>query len=104
MNDNDWLDDVLRRDAARAVPDDGFTERVIKALPARAALPWLKPALIVGSTLVGSLLAAVLSPLGTQVGAGLLDLARGRTTPEVAVVLAMTTVVVVAAWMLATDD
>ena len=104
MSDHDWLDDVLRRDAARAVTDDGFTERVMEALPASGALPWLRPALILGSTVLGSFLAAVLSPVGAQVGAGLLDLARGRPSPEVAVVLAMATVVVVAGWMLASED
>ncbi|MFO1306185.1 MAG: hypothetical protein U1F54_20865 [Burkholderiales bacterium] len=46
---NDWMDDLLREDAAesrdRYVADDGFTMRVMDALPAPAALPrWRKPA------------------------------------------------------------
>ena len=47
---DDWLDDVLRADGlehrADYLDDDGFTARVMSALPAPAALPaWRKPAL-----------------------------------------------------------
>ena len=48
-HDDDWMDDLLREDAtesrAQYVADDGFTKRVMDALPAPAALPrWRKPA------------------------------------------------------------
>ena len=48
--DDDWLDAVLRADGrehrAAYLDDDGFTARVMAALPAPATLPaWRKPAL-----------------------------------------------------------
>ena len=47
---DDWLDDLLRADGrehrAAYVDDDGFTARLMAALPAPATLPaWRKPAL-----------------------------------------------------------
>lgn len=47
------LDNLLRRSFAGAVADDGFTERVMHALPARRQRPWLLP----GAALAGGLLA-----------------------------------------------
>lgn len=47
------LDDLLRRSFAGAVADDGFTARVMHALPARRQRPWLLP----GAALAGGLLA-----------------------------------------------
>jgi len=43
----DWLDDVLRADDGY-IADEGFTARVMSALPPPAALPkWRKPAVAV---------------------------------------------------------
>ena len=47
---DDWLDELLHADArehrAEYLDDDGFTARIMSALPAPAALPaWRKPAL-----------------------------------------------------------
>jgi hypothetical protein len=47
---DDWVDDLLRADAREHrdgyLDDDGFTARVMAALPAPATLPaWRKPAL-----------------------------------------------------------
>jgi hypothetical protein len=48
------IDELLRRDFRGGVPDDGFSGRVIHALPARRRpRPWLLPI----AALVGSLLA-----------------------------------------------
>jgi hypothetical protein len=46
---HDWLDDVLRADREDYIADDGFTARVMTALPSPlVALPsWRKPAVIV---------------------------------------------------------
>ena len=46
--DRDWLDDALRADRDDYIADDGFTARVMHALPAPVAtLPsWRKPAVI----------------------------------------------------------
>jgi hypothetical protein len=46
---DDWMDGLLREDGASSrdayIADDGFTARVMSALPAPAALPrWRKPA------------------------------------------------------------
>ena len=45
---DDWLDDVLRADAAEHaaayLPDEGFTARVLERLPRPVALPaWRRP-------------------------------------------------------------
>jgi hypothetical protein len=50
--DDDWLEQALRAQGAEHrsayIDDDGFTRRVLAALPAPATLPaWRKPALIV---------------------------------------------------------
>ena len=58
------IDELLRADAAQVIPDNGFSERVMAGLP--AARPrqhaWWRPALVMGSALLGSVLAVVLSP------------------------------------------
>lgn len=61
MND---LDTLLRRDARQLPADDGFSARVMRALPATplASRRWWKPVLVMGSAVVGSALAAVLAP------------------------------------------
>ena len=101
----DRIEHALRRDAATSTADDGFTEGLMRVLPPmRPPRPWLKPALVLGATALGSLLAVLLSPLGTLVGEGLLDLARLRPSPQLGVVLAMATVLAVSGWVLSEDD
>jgi hypothetical protein len=80
MNDNDPLDRLLREDAARRLDDAGFTARVMAALPAprRARAGWFRPVLILGSTLLGSVLAVALAPAGTSLAQGFVDLARSH--------------------------
>ena len=58
------IETLLRRDAGRELPDAGFTDRVMAALPARAPArhAWWRPVLVMGSALVGSALAVMLSP------------------------------------------
>ena len=59
------IDSLLRADAAREVADDGFSGRVMRALPghaARATPRWLRPALVMGSAIVGSGLAIAFAP------------------------------------------
>jgi len=62
---SDWMDDLLRADANASrddyIADDGFTARVMSALPAAAALPkWRKPvvAALWGVAAVGVAVAA----------------------------------------------
>jgi hypothetical protein len=81
------LDKLLRHDARMEIADDGFSARVLRALPARVPKerPWLKPALVMGSAAVGSLLAVLLSPLGTALVDGFQDLMYLRTASQGAV-------------------
>ena len=53
------LERLLREDARASIADNGFTARVMGALPARAAKPgpWLRPGLVLGSTVLGGVLA-----------------------------------------------
>ena len=104
---DDALDRLLRADARRLLEDQGFTARVLTALPSPLARtnPWLKPALVLGSTALGGLLASLLAPIGPMFIEGASQLAHMRGfTPSVAALLAMTSVFVVAGWVLATED
>ena len=74
MND---IDRVLREDARTALTDDGFTARVMRALPARARpKPWLHSALVFGSAALGCILAVVLAPASASLVQGFADLAQ----------------------------
>jgi hypothetical protein len=59
--ENDSIDALLREQNAY-VEDDGFTARVIKSLPRRRV--WLRPALLLGATAIGSVLAILWVPWG----------------------------------------
>jgi len=51
-SDNDPIDALLREEPGY-IEDDGFTARVVAALPARRSLAWLRPMLILGATVLG---------------------------------------------------
>jgi hypothetical protein len=74
MND---IDRVLREDARIALPDQGFSPRVMAALPGRT-LPrrWLHSALVFGSATLGCVLAVVLAPAGASLLQGFADLGQ----------------------------
>jgi hypothetical protein len=57
--ENDPIDALLREQNAY-VEDGGFTARVVKSLPRRRA--WLRPALLLGTTAIGSALAILWLP------------------------------------------
>ena len=80
MSDYDPLDRLLREDAARKLGDEGFTARVMASLPAPRPVGagWYKPALVLGSTLLGSVLAVAFAPAGTSLVQGFLDLTRSH--------------------------
>lgn len=80
MSEQDRLDRILRGDAARRLDDAGFTARVMASLPAPypARAGWFKPALVLGSTLLGSVLAIVFAPAGTSLAQGFVDLTRSH--------------------------
>ena len=65
----------------KPLPDDGFTARVMGALPSRVETvrhAWLSPALILGSAALGSALAIVFAPAGANIVQGFFDLAAAR--------------------------
>jgi hypothetical protein len=80
MSEHDPMDRVLRMDAARKLDDAGFTARVMAALPAprRSRDGWFRPVLILGSTVLGSVLAVAFAPAGTSLAQGFVDLTRSH--------------------------
>ena len=61
MNQEDWLDRELR-EAAPYIDDEGFTVRVLQRLPpARRGHDLLRAAILLGMTLLASVLAYVVS-------------------------------------------
>jgi hypothetical protein len=105
MNDNDRLDRLLRDDARNELRDDGFSARVLGALPPRAtpAFPWLKPLLVMGSAGLGAVLAATFGPGSGSLAQGFIDLAQARLTPAAVTGLAMGAALLLSAIVLAAD-
>ena len=108
MTHTDRLDRLLRADAARdAVDDDGFTERVVAALPPRPAAaprPWLTTALVAGSAALGSALAFALAPEGPGLLQGYVDLVHQRAaTPAAIMSIAVMGALALSALVLAVD-
>jgi hypothetical protein len=105
--DSDKLDRLLRRDGQATLADDGFTARVLGALPARAESThhaWLTPALVLGSAALGSALAIALAPAGSNIVQGFFDIAASHThTPAALAGLAMTGALLLSAIVLALD-
>ena len=100
------LDSILRADARVELADDGFGARVMQALPRAVARerPWLRPALVMGSAALGSVLAAALSPQGAALFQGFQDLMFLRVASAPAIAgLAMCGALLLSALVLATD-
>ena len=103
---SDKLERLLREDALRPLPDDGFSARVLDALPARVAKgrAWLNPALVLGSAALGSVLAIAFAPAGSSMLQGFVDLAQMRgLTPAAITGIAMSAALFVSAAVLAAD-
>jgi hypothetical protein len=78
-DDRDPIEALLRAHARAGVPDDGFSARVMRALPpGPRPRAWLRPALVAGSGAVGALLAWLLAPAGTSIVQGFVDLSRAQ--------------------------
>ena len=104
MNADEKIDRLLRADARQEIPEDGFTARVLSALPPRAPHLWLKPLLVLGSAALGSALAVLLAPAQINVVQGFLDLALTRTlTLPGAAGLGMAAALLVSAIVLVAD-
>ena len=80
------IDTWLREDAARGVADPGFDRRVLRALPRPAAsrARWLRPALVMGSAVAGSVLAIAFAPPLGSPAAAIADLFAGGSLPPAA--------------------
>src|SRR5215475_13534748 len=92
---DDWLDDVLRADAAEHgaayIADDGFTARVLEELPRPAALPaWRRPIVALLWAVVGIAVAMALPIWFDDVfrGAAALLFSHRFTVSDLAIVVA----------------
>ena len=106
MSEHDPMDRLLRADAARILPDDGFTGRLLATLPAprTARASWWKPALILGSTMLGSVLALAFAPEGTSLVQGFIDITHSRLMTSAALTgLATCAALLISALVLAAD-
>ena len=100
------IDRVLRDDARVSLPDDGFTTRVMGALPPAAAMPrsWIHPALVIGSAALGCVLAVVLAPAGGSVLQGFADLTQLKAfTPAAFTALGIGVALLVSALVIAIE-
>ena len=101
---NDPIERLLREDARRPIPDQGFSVRVALALPG-APRPWLRPALLAGSAAVGSVAAWILAPAGTSLLQGFSDLARLQSqTPSALTAIALALAMAVTAAVLVAEE
>ena len=101
------IEKLLRRDARIELPDDGFTTRVMGELPARATRErtWLRPALVMGSALAGSVLAVALSPEAASLLQGFEDLVRLKPGTSAAIGgLALCGALLLSGLVMAMDD
>jgi len=101
------IERLLRHDARIEIEDNGFSARVLGAIPSRATRErtWLKPALVMGSAALGSALAIALSPAGTALVAGFQDLMSLRAGSQGAIAgLAMCGALLLSALVIAFEE
>jgi hypothetical protein len=84
---NDPLDALLREENAY-IEDNGFTARVMAALPARHQRAWLRPTLLLGATTIGYVLAVWWVPWDLVNSASLLSF-NSHALPAYALLLAI---------------
>ena len=99
------IDTLLRDDARRGLGDDGFTRRVMGALPVpRQAPRWVRPALVLGSAVAGCALAVAFAPGLESPSQGLLELmTRGTMSPAALAAIAIGAVLLASGVVLAMD-
>lgn len=101
---NDPVERLLREDARRSLPDDGFELRVTRAL-APGPHPGLRPTLVLASAAIGSALAWWLVPAGTSLLQGFVDLVRLQShTPSALAALGVALATAVTAAVLAAEE
>ena len=89
MNESEQIDqlDQQLREAAPYIDDAGFTAKVVQQLPARRRPQSFRAVVLIGITLLATLLAYVLSDGGRFINRGLFQLAT--LSPLVLLILAM---------------
>ena len=101
----DSLDRLLRNDARVALADDGFSARVLAALPPAVPRASFKPLLMIASTALGSALASTIAPVGPMVVDGFAHLAKlDLVAPSAGAAIAMILVIAVSGAVLAAED
>jgi hypothetical protein len=60
--------DALLREQDGYIPDNGFTARVVAALPARRRRMWLRPVLLGSATMIGGIIALGCMPHPIEAG------------------------------------
>jgi hypothetical protein len=101
------IEQLLVDDARAPLEDAGFSARVMGALPPPAPRMawWWKPALILGSATLGSVLAAAFGPAGASLAQGAIDLATAHyLTPGALSLLGSALTLAVVGAVLAADE
>ncbi len=100
------IDTLLRDHARAAIADEGFSTRVLGALPRRSARSpsWWQPVLVLGSAAVGCVLALLLAPGHPDLLQGFADLVHFRgLTPAAATGIGIAGALLASALVLAAD-
>jgi hypothetical protein len=63
----DWLDRTLHAER-EAIPDDGFSRRVVASLPAAPDTQWVHNSIIFLATIISSIIALFILPAGHWLG------------------------------------
>lgn len=101
------IDRILHGDAARGLADEGFTRRVMGALPSHAGAQarWLRPALVMGSAIVGSALAIAFAPPLESPSMAIVELfTAGAPSPAAWAALALAGALLVSCVVVAIDS
>jgi|ERR1051325_2623338 hypothetical protein len=95
----DWLDTRLREETAY-IDDDGFTARVVQKLPARRIRHSLRAAILIGLTIIASVIAYMVSGGGWFIAEGITRLAL-LPLPVICLYAAGATAIVMAGGLMA---
>lgn len=102
----DWLDQLLLVDEPAYLDDHGFSARVIAALPQAqtASRAWLRPAILLGMTLLASVVAFLLLPVGPSLTYFFTFIAHLQSAPAIVFASMIVCVIGVGAGLLIARD
>ena len=100
------LEALLRQDAAAPRNDDGFTRRVMASLPPSGRAPaWVRPTLVMGSSIAGSAIALAFAPRDSSLALSLAEyFTSGVVSQTMLTSIAIGAVLLVSALVLAVDS